>query len=421
VKDAIRSVFALLIATFFFMLGQSMLGTLLTIQSLQKGASELEAGMIMSVFFAGLILATFFVNKVILRFGHIRCFAFVASLFSVAILAHGFWDNFYSWLGLRLIEGMCMGGLFVCIESWLNVSAKNEVRGKVLSAYMCVIYISEGGGQLLLNVGDANSFAMLAFISITLSLALLPVVLTKMKEPQVEDHSYLSINKMISISPVGIFVSFIGGLLVGGIYALGPIYADKLGYDLADTTILMAAIILGGLFLQWPVGAISDRMDRRYVMIFAFSAIVLMGTLIASFDLTFWVLIAAISLIGGFSFAIYPLGNCHTNDYAKENEIVPVAAGLILLFSGGAVLGPFAGSLMMEQWGAKGFPLFFIFFSVISIVFTLYRIAIGRKSKESKEHYAFPPVPLTAQISETKDEIDPAVFDVDSSPVPDKA
>ena len=178
----LSSVFVLLISTVFLMLGNGMLGTLIGIRLVQTDGSEIATGLMISAYFGGLILATLRGNRVIHRVGHIRAFTVFASTYSAAVLAHGLSDNVAFWFILRLIEGSCIGGFFLCTESWLNARATNETRGKILSAYMFAIYIAMGGGQFLLNIAPAQSFILLVLISILSSIALIPVALTRMPE-----------------------------------------------------------------------------------------------------------------------------------------------------------------------------------------------------------------------------------------------
>ena len=252
-KEALNSVFSLLLGTTFLMLGNGMLGTLLSVRTLQEGASELETGMLMSAYFLGLIIATLWASRIISNVGHIRAFAVFASVFSAAVLAHGLYTDLYFWLVLRCLEGVCMGGFFMCTESWLNAKSDNEVRGKIFSAYMCSIYISQGGGQFLLNMGDPKSFSMLVFVSIMMSIALVPVALTKVKEPEKPKPTMFSLKKLVSISPLGVFACFISGLALGGIYGLGPVYANKMDLGVSGTATSWQQLFLADLSCNGPL------------------------------------------------------------------------------------------------------------------------------------------------------------------------
>jgi MFS family permease len=398
VREALVSVSSLLLATVFMLLGSGMLGTLLSIRTLQDGNSSLAAGLLMSAYSLGLIIATLRVSTIISNVGHIRAFSVFASIFSAAVLAHGIHSDIYYWFVLRFIEGFCMGGFFMCTESWLNAKSNNAIRGKIFSAYMCAIYVSQGVGQFLLNLSNTQSFALLAFVSILSSIALVPVALTKVKEPDKPTPTLFSLKKLISISPLGVFICFISGLFLGGIYGLTPIYANKLGLDLSNTSSLMAGVLLGGFILQWPLGALSDRMDRRYVILLSLGACITLSFILTFITLGSWALIIITALFGGFAFSLYPLAVNHTNDFADNDDAVATSGGLLLICSTASVMGPLIGGYMITLFGAIGFPTYFIIPAAAGIAFTIYRLFFGQTlSEEDRGTYQF--VPQTSVLA----------------------
>jgi len=412
VKEALGSVFSLLLGTAFMMLGNGVLGTLLSVRTLQNGASEIETGLMMSAYFLGLILSALLASKVIAQVGHIRAFAVFASVYSAAVLAHGLNDATPFWLILRCIEGLCMGGFFMCTESWLNSKSDNLVRGKVLSAYMCVVYISQGGGQFLLNLDDPQAFSMLALVSILMSVALVPVALTKVSEPERPSPQFFSIKRLLTVSPLGVVGCVISGLLSGGIYGLGPVFISKLGYDVSATATLMASVIFGGLLLQWPLGGLSDRIDRRFVITFTMIMTSLLSVLLLLFAMSdFWVLVLVYSLFGGFAFAVYPLTVCHANDFVSEKDAVGMAGGLLLVYSVSAVIGPYLGGVLMELQGIDGFALYFLIASAIGAFFSLIRIFLGKTITE-EDRGTYQVIPRTSamvnELAPLEDEVEPA-------------
>jgi len=397
-KDTFWSVFPLLLGTVFLMLGNGMLGTLLSVRVLIGGASEIATGMMMSAYFFGLIIASLRVSTVIASVGHIRAFAVFASMYSAAVLAHGLDDGLIYWLVLRCIEGICTCGFFMCTESWLNAKSNNQVRGKILSAYMCAVYLSQGTGQFLLNMADPQSFAMLAFVSIMMSIALVPVALTKVKEPEKPSSARMPFKRLISLSPLGVFACLVSGLVAGGVYGLGPVYADRLGLDISGTATLMAVVILGGLLFQWPIGGLSDRIDRRHVIAITIVMSMLCSVVLFYAQLEYWLLMLMIGLFGGFSFSLYPLAISHTNDFIEHDDLVSASGALVLIYSIAAMISPFLGGVIMKQWGAEGFPLYFIFITILGGGFTIYRIIYGETISE-EDRGAYQVVPRTSSLA----------------------
>jgi len=393
----ITSILPLLLGTVFMMLGNGILGTLLSIRTLQNGASEIETGLLVSSYFFGLIVSALTVHRIVARVGHIRAFATFATIFSASILAHGLLTSIDYWFILRVIEGICMGAFFMIIESWLNARAENNSRGTILSTYMCTVYLSQGGGQFILNSTDPQSFEILAIVSILISLALIPVALTKLQEPPKPSQSLLSIKKLIAVSPLGVVGVFLGGLMMGGLYGLGPVYADKMSLGVSGTATFMAALIWGGLFLQFPIGSLSDRFDRRIVITCLLIVASITSFSFGMLTLSYWPMMITVSLVGGFVFILYSLSICHTNDFLSSDEMVGASGGLLLVYSVAAVIGPMVCGYAMDLLGEKGFPFYFAAISLSGALFSIYRMIVGAKLNKAKKN-AYQAIPRTSTM-----------------------
>lgn len=382
--SALRSVFSLLLGSLFLMLGNGMLSTLLGIRVVQIGASEIQVGLLMSAYFLGLIVATRYFGRLLSRIGHIRAFTVFASVYSAAVLGHGLSDSIPYWLLLRAIEGSCMGGFFMCTESWLNARASNAQRGAVLSLYMCAVYLGQGSGQFLLNLAPPQAFELLAFVSIMMSMSLIPVALTKIPEPPKPSPQPFAMKRLIEISPLGVFGCVASGLLLGGFLGVAPAFTASVGLDVSQTSLFVAVSILGGLILQWPLGILSDRIDRRYVIAFAMFIAALASAAMLTLSARYWPLIIVTGILGGMINALYALAISHANDFISTDDVVGASGGLLLAYSLAAVAGPFLGGALMTVLGASGFPLYLLIVSVAGLAFTLYRILVGKSASEEE-------------------------------------
>ena len=350
---AISSVRSLLLAILMLMLGAGFLTTLVSVRLQASGTSALAIGLVATSYFGGLTIGAMGAGRLILRVGHIRAFAAFVSLLSVSTLTYALLEAVPLWALLRFIDGCCVAGVYVCLESWLNDRADSETRGSVLAGYMIALYLGQGLGQQLLNISDTALSIPFVVASILVSLAVLPVALTRMAGPPLEQTASLPIRALYAVSPLGIVGVAVTGIVLGAFYGLAPVYARESGLGIAETAWFMTAVILGGVALQWPLGRLSDRLDRRSVIVATMAgAATAAFALFASGPAGSGVLFA--SLFGGTSFALYPLCVAHTNDHLTSAQRIGATGGLVLVYSLGAVLGPLLASATMSTFGPGG-------------------------------------------------------------------
>ncbi|MGB1026355.1 MAG: MFS transporter [Rhodospirillaceae bacterium] len=440
------SISSLLVGMGILLLGNGLLGTLVGLALARQNATALISGLVMAGYFLGLLLGALRAGKIIGTVGHIRAFSAFASVFSAAALAHAFLDVPAIWGLLRIAEGFCMAGLFMCAESWLNHRAEPENRGTILSIYMITAYLSQGLAQGLLTFGQTDGFVLFATVSILTSVALVPVALTRMRQPSLVMPKSMGIKALYRISPSGLAGCFCAGLVMGVLYSLTPLFGERLGLGVDGVAALMAAVILGGLCLQWPLGKLSDRMDRRLIM--AGSAL---GILISSLalvalsmwatvdlygevagpgqelivgregDIPLWQVVPLITLFGAFAGLLYPVSLATTADFVPADDMVAAMGGLLFVYGLGAVLGPLAAGAAMEILGRAGLFLFTGAVCVPLVLFVFARFR-SRELPQDEDRVSFQMVPRTTVIAAELDprvEIDPQyAFDFD--PVEDR-
>ncbi|AKS40638.1 MFS transporter [Wenzhouxiangella marina] len=375
-----RGIFAiitLLLGIAILLAGNGLVGTLLGVRGGMEGFSSGVLGVIMAGYFSGFVAGTFIVPRIIRSAGHVRCFAALASICSVTVLVHGLFIHPLVWLVARAIAGICIVGIYIVIESWLNEQTSNEQRGHIFSAYMTTTLIGLGLGQTLLLAGDISTLELFALGSVLMSIGLVPVALTRVKEPPLVDTHRLGLGQLYRISPLGVIGALFAGVGTGAFWGLAPVMASGLGLDARGVAGFMSLSILGGILMMWPLGRLSDRFDRRSVL-----AIVSLITALAALA-GWWLLDIRLQLImltgfvyGAFGFSTYALAASHTNDHVDSQHMLEAASSLQLLYGAGAIIGPLlAGSLM--QWSGPATLLpFMSAAALVPALFALWRMRI---------------------------------------------
>jgi MFS family permease len=338
------------------MLGDGLQGTLLAVRADQEGFATTITGLVMSSFYIGFLLGSMMTPKITARVGHIRVFAALAALASAAILIHAVFVQVPVWIALRFVSGFCFAGLYIVAESWLNDRATNETRGKILSLYMVVSYLGVGAGQLLLNLAEPGEYLLFILTSVLISIAVVPLLLSAGSPPAFRESVDISLRELFRLSPLGIVSMFAVGLVTATFFALGPVYGQRIGLDVENISYFMAAAVAGTVILQGPVGALSDRFDRRIVLtvvtLLAALAAVICVPLSQDSNLA---LLLSVGLFGGLAIPLYSICIAYTNDHLHPSQMIAASGALVLTGGLGAVLGPILIAIIMDRFGDQMF------------------------------------------------------------------
>ncbi|MFN4311339.1 MAG: MFS transporter [Ferrovibrio sp.] len=396
--SSLAPVGALLLSVALLLTGNGLQGTLLPVRANLESFGAMSIGVLGSAYYVGFVAGCLLTPRLIRRVGHIRLFAAMVSTASVVPLVHAILVQPAPWWLLRGLTGFCMAGLYLIIESWLNERATRENRGLIFTTYTTVNFSVITMGQMLMLADDPLRFHLFSLASILVSLAAVPVAMTRSPAPAPISSTRLSLGKIYKVSPVGVAGVLTVGLANGAFWALGPAFAAQTGLGVSQVAWFMSATVIGGALSQWPFGRLSDRMDRRHTILIACACAAGAGLLIV-FGYAVWpaLLPVAAFLFGVFSFPLYALSAAHTNDMAKDADFVAIAGGLLLINGAGSVIGPLIAGIAMDRLGPLGLFGFTAVIHTSMAVFALYRMR-QRAAPPQAEKTDFVPMPSTAPV-----------------------
>jgi MFS family permease len=379
------------------MIGNGLLGSLLGIRADLEGFGTVTIGIVMSMYYAGFLIGSLTIPRWLVTVGHIRVFAGLASLAAASALSYALLIAPVTWGLLRFVFGLCMAGLYVAVESWLNERASNETRGRLLSVYMLVVTIGLGLGQILLGVADPLESSLFILVGILISLAVVPVALVRMPTPREVIPVKISLRELGGLAPLGVVAVAVAGAAGSSVLALGAVYGTQIGLSPGKVGVFMAASMVGGAIMQYPLGRISDSFPRRRVILgmsLAATGIALLGTVLD--PTTVWVLVVA-AAYGGLAFPLYSVAVSLVNDVTPEYQLVAVAAGLVFVFGVGSVVGPLSLSVLMEILGPVGYFWGLAIYFVPLGLYALVRIVFNARPSQRK-FVNLPPRSSTAAV-----------------------
>ncbi len=387
----LSQLFPLLTAAGILLAGNGIQGTLITLRAHAEGFQPALIGLIGTAYFAGFALSCFATPHMIRHVGHIRVFAALAAIASAATLSLVLIVDPYMWIVMRFATGFCFSGLFTVMESWLAASSKNTDRARILSVYRLIDMGANAGAQFLLPAFGVLGFELFAIIAMFFAVSLVPISLADRSNPKPPEAFSFDLRKVWIISPLACAGCLTLGMTNSAFRLIGPLYADAMGMDAAGVALFMSAGIVGGAALQFPLGYLSDMLDRRWMIIMATLGAMLAGLLLSTAEPGNQILIYAGSfLFGAFALPLYSLSIAHGNDQAEPGQYLLVAAGLIFFFAMGATVGPLLASLVIDKFGA---PAFFAYTSSVHgilIVVTFLRMAIRPEVVDKgKSSFAF--------------------------------
>ena len=370
----IRNSWPLLLGITLLMMGNGIQGTLLGVRGQIEGFTTNWMSWIMSAYFAGFLLGSQIVPSLIRRVGHVRVFAALGSLASAGLVLFPAITEPLAWLATRLLLGFCFCGVYIVAESWLNNTTSNAMRGRALSLYVIAQMVGIIAAQGLFALGDAGGFELFVAVSVLVSLAFTPILLAATPVPPFESAKFMSFRELYRISPLGFVGIFLMGAVFSSIFGMPGVYGALAGFGKAQIALFVSAIYFGGMVLQYPAGWLSDRMDRRLMVVVG----AVIGVFASLFGLTgalgFEGAVLTAFLIGGVANPLYALLLAYTNDYLAPEDMASASAQLLFVNGVGAVGGPVVTGWLMEVAGPGGFYIFSAILMALLALYALWRM-----------------------------------------------
>jgi MFS family permease len=390
---------ALLLGMMLLLVGNGLQGTLLGIRGGLEGYDPGTMAFVMAGYYVGFLLGSRRATVMIARVGHVRVFAALASTISAAFILYAAAPNPWAWTAMRFVVGFSFAGVYVVAESWLNDAATNETRGQAMSLYMIVQMVGIISAQFILTLSDPGGYIPFVVMSVLVSISFLPILLSAGTAPPFQTTKPMSLRRLFGISPLGCVSTFLLGGVYAGTFAMGSVFGTAKGLSVPQISTFVAAIYSGGLLFQYPIGWLSDRMDRRRLILFLTAggaAATLAGTLASG---SFVAILLLGFVVGGVANPLYALIIAYTNDFLGHEDMAAASSGLLFINGLGAMTGPFAIGFAMTRFGSDAF------FGYIGVLFALIAGYAGwrmtrRASPPSSEPYA-PVLPQASSVALT--------------------
>ena len=357
-NSVLRTTWPLFLGILFIGLGNGLQGTLSSWRADFEGFSVITTGLVMSGYFVGALFSSLLSPGQIKKTGQIRTYAAYASIASTAILIQILFIEPPVWFISRFLSGFCIAGIMIIVEGWLNSISSNENRGQIFSVHMIVVWGSLALGQGLFVVDNPAGVNLFILASILLSISLIPILLANIKAPDNEIQETLSVRNLWRASPSGIITVGFSALASAGFFGVGTIYAIKSGLSISETAIFMTLFIGFGALSQWPLGWLSDKIDRRKVILLCCAGVIGICIVLAIFEFNTTAFLLINGLIGASTLPLYSIGVAQTNDRLEPKQMISASGTIVLVYSVFAALGPLTVSFFLSSFDQFGFLLF---------------------------------------------------------------
>lgn len=398
---------ALLTSMFFLMAGAGLQGILLPVRGSIEGWSAYEIGFLGTGYAVAFTIGCLIVPHVVRRAGHVRSFSSLAALLAIAVLLHGMIVDPFAWTFFRGLSGFALAGTYMVVESWLNERVTNETRGTVFSLYMIVTMAAMMGGQYIMPLSRPELTIPFMICAILFAAAVIPTALSRAQSPAPLKTIRLDLPLIYRNSPVAAVGVFLAGILSSSWSNMAPVFGQRLGFSTTEIATLLVTTMAGGIVFQYPLGRISDRVDRRYVMTVAGGiglAVALIALLVQTHQI--FVLLGFAFLLGGVIYPAYSLTVAHANDHAAAQDFVKISSGLLILYGFGTMAGPLLAASLMQHFGPMGIFAATGMAHAVYAAYAFYR-TFRRDPKPIEERTDFQTIPLAKTQTPATFSLDP--------------
>lgn len=406
-QERFATIGALLLGSAALMFAGGINGLILPLRGTEEGFSSFALGLLGTGWALGYVSGCLSVPKLVGRVGHIRAFSVMAGLAAVSILLSLLFIHAWAWIVLRALAGFCFAGAAMIVESWINERTPAEARGGVFGVYTMVNLAATTAGQMVLMTGDPGGYAFFVLAAIFYALSLLPTAVTLQIAPQPMVGVSLDLPALWRNSPLAVAGVILVGVSNGAFGTLGAVYGSRIGLSVETIAIFMSIAVVAGAALQVPVGFLSDRMDRRFVLLG-------LAAIAAAVDVTFvfiapttpMLVLALASVFGAAVYAMYPVIVAHANDHAPEGYFLRTSGGLLLLFGVGSIIGPLMAGLLMNAAGPSGLFINSLAAHAVLILYGAWRIS-RREAPSLEDKGSFHTVSVGTQTTPQTNVLNP--------------
>ncbi|MVT00548.1 MFS transporter [Devosia marina] len=352
---SVIKIYALFLGSALLMFGGGLQGLLLSVRGAEEGFSLLALGLIGTGWSIGFVAGSLTVPLVVRKVGHIRAFSVMAAIGTITILLNLLWINDFSWIVLRALSGFCFAGAAMIVESWLNEVTDNRNRGTIFSIYVTINMAASTLGQIAMSVTGTAGYIPFVIGAISFICAVLPTALTSSPQPKPLQSARVDIGLLYRTSPVAAIAAFSVGMANGAFGTLAPVYGYQRGLDAGGIALLFSVAAILGAVAQVPFGRLSDRIDRRLVLIGLSGFAAMVGALIVLINPgAGWGMYVLFAAYGFAANPIYAVAVAHANDFARDGDFAKIAGGMLLILGVGLAIGPAVASLIMGAWNPVG-------------------------------------------------------------------
>lgn len=367
---------ALLVGITFLMIGNGLGGSVVGIRAELESFNTLTTGLIIAAYFGGFLVGSRLAFRLLSNVGHIRVFTALASLASTMVLVQAIAVVPLLWIPTRFLTGLCMAGLYVVAESWLNDVATPETRGRLLAGYMIVSMGGVAIGQFLLVTADPRDVTLFVVSSVLVSLAVLPIALSTTSAPPIAQPEPMSLRELMAVVPTGVTCMFFVGTAAGTLLGMGAVYATRVGLSTNETAVFLTAPIVGAVAFQWPMGMLADRLPRRGLIAFGAIAAAIAALAMTLVPDSSFIGTIVMFVVGGTMFPLYSLTVAYTNDWIPVPKMVAASSSLVLVNGAGAVVGPLLTAVLFTQFGTAVYFLVLAASHALIAAYVAYRIMV---------------------------------------------
>lgn len=423
---SVIKIYALFLGSALLMFGGGLQGLLLSVRGAEENFSLLALGLIGTGWSVGFVAGSLFVPMIVRKAGHIRAFSVMAAIGTITILLNLLWINDIGWIVLRALSGFCFAGAAMIVESWLNEVADNRSRGTIFSIYVTINMAASTLGQIAMSVTGTAGYVPFVVGAISFICAVLPTAMTSSPQPRPLQSAKLDLGLLYRTSPVAAVAAFACGMANGAFGTLAPVYGYEQGLDASGIAMLFAIAAILGAVAQVPFGRLSDRIDRRLVLIGLSGAAAVVGALMVIINPgAGWGMYVLFAAYGFAANPIYAIAVAHANDFARDGDFAKIAGGMLLILGVGLAIGPAVASVIMGSWSPVGLFVVTAVFHAVLALFAWLRMRV-RKSPDAAERTPFQPMgdkqatPETLVLDPRADN-DTDAFETDTeTPVPDE-